>query len=71
MTVNYEEFQKANPELGMSSHDFKVLIPRMLAEHPVFEFVLEPGDQIVFPPGLIHSTKVVSDECSLSLSLQV
>ncbi len=31
---------------------------------------MNPGELIFFPPGLIHTTRVESDECSTSLSLQ-
>merc|ERR1711991_732211 len=52
------------------AEDFKVLQNRMLEERSIFTFVMKPGDQLFFPPGMIHGTKVVSDECSMSLSLQ-
>eukprot|EP00658_Telonema_sp_P-2_P020535 TRINITY_DN18125_c0_g1_i1.p1 TRINITY_DN18125_c0_g1~~TRINITY_DN18125_c0_g1_i1.p1 ORF type:complete len:403 (+),score=67.52 TRINITY_DN18125_c0_g1_i1:161-1369(+) len=38
---------------------------------PSFVFDLHPGEAVFFPPSLMHETKTVGDECSLSASLQI
>ncbi len=40
-----------------------------MARRPIFDFNVSAGYTLFFPPGMIHSTRVVSDQCSLSLSL--
>eukprot|EP00656_Telonema_subtile_P017558 TRINITY_DN1942_c0_g2_i2.p1 TRINITY_DN1942_c0_g2~~TRINITY_DN1942_c0_g2_i2.p1 ORF type:complete len:357 (+),score=97.52 TRINITY_DN1942_c0_g2_i2:223-1293(+) len=38
---------------------------------PTYVFDLLPGEAIFFPPSFMHETQCVSDECSLSASLQI
>jgi hypothetical protein len=40
-----------------------------MARRPIFDFNVSAGYTLFFPPGMIHSTRVVSEQCSLSLSL--
>jgi hypothetical protein len=70
LPVHAEELQRLNPDFVQRSDDWKNIEARMLAEHPIYDFVLDGGDQLIFPPGIIHGTKVVSDLCSMSLSSQ-
>lgn len=64
------DLQRLNPDLDVQKEDYRDLQDRMLKEHPLYQFTLKAGDQVFFPPGMIHGTKVMSDECSMSLSLQ-
>eukprot|EP00003_Mantamonas_plastica_P028975 TRINITY_DN6782_c0_g1_i2.p1 TRINITY_DN6782_c0_g1~~TRINITY_DN6782_c0_g1_i2.p1 ORF type:complete len:344 (-),score=126.31 TRINITY_DN6782_c0_g1_i2:3-1034(-) len=36
----------------------------------IFDFTMNAGDVVFFPPGMVHETKGVSDGCALSFSLQ-
>lgn len=70
MAVDPDMLIQANPGFVPSHTDAKVLHARMVAEHPIYSFTLRAGEAIFFPPGMIHTTRVVSDECSMSFSLQ-
>ncbi|CAE7674607.1 unnamed protein product [Symbiodinium pilosum] len=37
---------------------------------PLFEIVLEPGEGLFFPPGMIHETMNVGDVCASSVTFQ-
>lgn len=62
--------EQANPGYKFRANDGSQLLALMMNRQPIFEFTMNPGELIFFPPGLIHTTRVESEECSTSLSLQ-
>lgn len=60
---------RSAPFLGMQYQDGQ---PYENAEgwRPVFEIVLNPGDGLFFPPGMIHETTNIGDVCSASVTYQ-
>eukprot|EP00930_Biecheleria_cincta_P063830 TRINITY_DN4935_c0_g4_i1.p1 TRINITY_DN4935_c0_g4~~TRINITY_DN4935_c0_g4_i1.p1 ORF type:complete len:455 (+),score=74.09 TRINITY_DN4935_c0_g4_i1:65-1429(+) len=37
---------------------------------PLFDITLKPGDGLFFPPGMVHETKNIGDECTSSVTFQ-
>ncbi len=43
---------------------------RGVAWKPMFEFKLKPGEGLFFPPGFIHETKNIGNDCAASITYQ-
>ena len=73
-------------KLGMFSQnasnfkDHTIAFQKILDETPIYEFVLNPGEVFLFPPGMVHATEIVGGDdeihhssslCSASFSMQL
>ncbi len=70
LPYNIDVLQRANPWYTFRPSDGNTLLAIMMNKAPLYEFTLEPGELMFFPPGMIHTTRAVGPECSTSLSLQ-
>lgn len=63
---NVRQLQLDNPGYQYWPPDGAELVPRMVAEHPVFEFSLSAGQMLVLPPGLLkHFVMTEASGCSV------
>lgn len=69
MPVNIRKLVELNKLYRFVASDSTILQMIQMKRRPLYELTLNPGEILAFPPGMIHSTRVVSEECSVSLSV--